>query len=241
MIKKFNKLDNNKKIPIVITVSVILLTIIIVYTFFRNSESGYKSIKVDTNKELVYTLKETRDDVFYIKVPYININGSTIKSINEDIDSYLSEFIDTKMKISTYEYNINGKVLSLAIKTVDYYNEDMPIVYFKTYNINLDTLELVSDEELLNAYDINFNDVNNAMEKQFKYWYKELKKEKYLTEEECDYECFLEYRGVEDYMDNISYYIDEGKLVVFKPFSFYSVYKEEDYFKEDDFKFIISN
>lgn len=239
MIEKFNKLDNNKKIPIVITISVILLTLIIVYAFYINSEDRYKSIKEDTSKEIVYTIKETSDDVFYIKVPYINIKGSTIKSINEDIDSYVSEFIDKKMKISTYEYNINGKVLSLAVKTVDYYNEDMPEVYFKTYNINLDTLELVSDEELLNSYDVNSNDVSAAIEKQFEYWYKDLKKEKYLTEDVCDYECFLEYRGVEDYMENISYYIDKGKLIVFKPFSFYSVYKEEDYFKEDDFKIII--
>ena len=40
-------------------------------------------------------------------------------------------------------------------------------------------------------------------------------------------------------MDDVSYYIENGNLVVYKPFVFYSIFGEEEYFKEDDFKFMI--
>ena len=239
MIKKFNKLDNNKKIPIVIVFSTILITLLIVFTFFGNKGYNYDSLKEDKDKDFVYTINSIKEDVFFINIPYINISGSSIKSINEEIDSYINEFTNKKMINSSYEYRINGKVLSLVIKTVDYYSEDTPVVYFKTYNINLDTLGLVSNEELLNAYEISSSDVNNTIEKQFEYWYKDEIKKGFLEKNECDYECFLEYRGGEDYMDNISYYIDNGKLVVFKPFEVYSIFGEEDYFSEQDFKFTI--
>lgn len=239
MIEKFNKMANSKKILIAIITAVVLIVLIILFAVFRNNGYSYEVIKEDDSKDLVYTIKSTENDIFHIYIPYVNIKDSSIKEINEDINSYVDDYMDKEMVILSYEYNVNGKVLSLAIKTVDYDNEDYPLVYFKTYNINLETKKLVSDSEMLDAFDINANDVNSAIEKQFKNWYNDLVKEEYFSKSTCDYDCFLEYRGVENYMDEIAYYIDNGKLIVFKPFSFYSIYKEEEYFKEDDFKIII--
>ena len=239
MIEKFNKLDNSKKIPIAIITAIVLIVIIILFAVFKDKGSSYEIIKEYDNKDLVYTVKSTKKDIFHVYVPYVNIKDSAIKEINEDINSYVDDYIDKEMVILSYEYDTNGKVLSLAVKTVDYENENYPLVYFKTYNINLETKKLISDNEILDAFDITSSDVNSAIEKQFKKWYKNLIKEGYFAESECDYDCFLDSRGVENYMDEISYYIDDGKLVVFKPFSFYSIYKEEEYFKEEDFKIII--
>lgn len=239
MIEKFNKLDNSKKIPIIIITAIILITIIILVSSISNNKSKYNIVKEDINKELVYTIKSTKNGRFYVNVPYINIKDETIKSINEEIDSYIGDFINEDKVILSYEYDVNGKVLSLVIKVIDYDTDDLPIVYFKTFNINLETKGLVSDEELLNAYEVDSDEVNSTIEKQFTKWYKELIKEKYINEEECDYDCFLEYREVDDYMGDIAYYIDKGKLIVFKPFNIYSIYGEEEYFAEDDFKIII--
>lgn len=239
MIEKFNKLDNSKKIPIIIITAIILITIIILVSSISNNKSKYNIVKEDINKELVYTIKSTKNGRFYVNVPYINIKNETIKSINEEIDSYIGDFINEDKVILSYEYDVNGKVLSLVIKVIDYDTDDLPIVYFKTFNINLETKGLVSDEELLNAYEVDSDEVNSTIEKQFTKWYKELIKEKYINEEECDYDCFLEYREVDEYMEDIAYYIDKGKLIVFKPFNIYSIYGEEEYFDEDDFKIII--
>ncbi len=240
MIEKFNKMDNNKKIPILIGGTVVIIVLVILLSYFLNKDHDYKNMKEDKNKDYVYTVDSDRKDEFFIYIPKINIKGSTIENINKDIVSYLDDFIYEDMIRSNYEYEINGKVLSLVIKTVDYGNDDIPLVYFKTYNINLSNMQLLSDEELLSAYEVTLDDVSKSIEKKFKYWYKDLLKEEYFDEEDCDYECFLGNRDVENYTDDISYYIEKGNLVVYKPFVFYSIIGEEKYFKEEDFKFVIS-
>lgn len=237
MIEKFKGLDDNKKIPIVIGINLVLIILIIVYACLR-SNSSYKTIMEDDKKTIVYTSISKKNDDFFINVPYVNIKD--LNSVNEDIDLYVSDFTDNEMVRLTYEYEINGKVLSLVIKAIDYDTDDVPDVHFKTYNINLDTKTLLSDDDMLSLYNVTYDDVYKVIEKKFKYWYKDLIKKEYFDEEECDYESFLENRDVEDYMDNISYYIEEGKLVAYKPFVFYSIIGEESYFKEKDFKFVIS-
>lgn len=240
MIKKFNELDNNKKILIVVSLAVILIVGIILYVYFKNENSGFKNIKENEDKELVYTINSKKNKDFFIDVPYINIKGDYIKSVNEDINSYVEEFINEEMVRLTYEYEINGKVLSLVIKVANYNTDDVPEIYFKTYNVNLDTLVLLSDDYLLRIYNTNYESVKEIIEKRFQYFYKDLIEQEYFDEEECEYECFLENRGVEDYMDDVSYYIEGGKLVAYKPFVFYSIIGEENYFKEEDLKFIIA-
>jgi len=241
MIEKFKKMDNSKKVPIVILLAVILIVFIIVFTFSKNNGIDYGKLKESSDKDLVYTADTiTIDDTFYINIPHVNITGASIKSINENIKSYINDFAENEMVLGSYEYNINGKVLSLVLEIVDYGTSDTPHAYFKTYNINLESKTLVSDSELLSVYNVTSNDVKKNIEKQFKYWYENLIKEGYIEEEECDYECFLEYREVEDYMGDVSLYIDEGKLVAIKPFTVYSIFGEESYFKESDFKFTIT-
>ena len=239
MIEKFNKLDNSKKIPIVIFTAIVLIVIIILFTVFSGNGSKYDHLKVDSKKGFVYTCNNIKNNDFNINVPCINIDGSSIKSINEDINSYVEDFIYNEMLNLSYEYNLNGKVLSLVIKVMDYNTKDVPKAYFKTYNINLETLELISDEELLNVYEVSLDTIETAIYKKFDTWYKEILEEGYFNEEDCDYDCFLENHAVEDYTEEVSYYIDRGKLVVYKPFTFYTIYGEDEYFDEDSFKFIV--
>lgn len=240
MIEKFNKMDNSKKIPIAISISIGLIVFIILFSYFQNNNSNYNNLKEDNTKSLVFTINSKENGKYYINVPYVNIAGSLGKSINEDIDSYMQDFMDNDQLISSYQYTINGKVLSLVIKTVDYDVKNVPLVYFKTYNINLEDLVLLTDDDLLAIYNITSENVESIIEKKFAYWYKDIIKEGYLDEEECDYDCFLDYREVDNYLDDISYYIENGNLIVFKPFVFYSIFGEENYFKEDDFKFVLS-
>lgn len=236
---KFNRMNNSKKMFIVFGIA-LLLIFIIVFTYFRKNDSNYSYLKEYSDKAFVYTVNSEKNGSFFINVPYVNINSSLGKEINEDIDSYVADFIDNGKVMLSYEYNINGKVISLVIKTVDYDVKDVPKVYFKTYNIDIENQILLSEDDLLSIYNTTIDDVSSVIENQFLKWYEDVKEKEYINEEECDYECFLTYRDVDDYLDNISYYIDRGKLVVYKPFVFNSIFGEEKYFKESDFKFIIA-
>ncbi len=239
MLDKFNRMDNSKKVPIVIFSAVILIVLIIIFSVFRNQNVGYKKIKEYENKSLVYTINSKENGIFHIEVPYLNIKDSYAKTVNEDINDFVLDFIDNEKVILDYDYNVNGNILSLVIKVVDYSEKNIPKSYFKTYNINLDTKELLYDDQVLANFNVTSLDVSNKIEKQFMNWYRDVTEKGYVEEEECDYECFLKYKEVDDYLDDVSYYIENGNLVVYKPFVFYSIFGEEEYFKEDDFKFMI--
>lgn len=240
MLEKFNRMENNKKIPMVIGIALLLIIFIIVFSYFRNKSLDYSDIKEYSDKAFVYTINSETNGSFFINVPYVNIAGSLGKEINEDIDSYVADFMENDKVMLSYEYNINGKIVSLVIKAVDYSTKNVPTVYFKTYNIDIENQVLLSDDDLLNIYNITTDDVDGIIGNQFLKWYEDVQKQGYINEEECDFECFLGYRNVEYYLDDVSYYIDRGRLAAYKPFVFYSMFGEENYFKESDFEFILA-
>ena len=61
----------------------------------------------------------------------------------------------------------------------------------------------------------------------------------YFDPKECNYSCFLKWRDVDNYLDNITYYVEKGNLIAFKPFVFESIFGEENYFKDSDFEILI--
>ena len=40
-------------------------------------------------------------------------------------------------------------------------------------------------------------------------------------------------------MDNVNYYVKDGNLIAYKPFIFYSIFNDEEYFKEEHFEFLL--
>ena len=236
---KRKPLNRDTKFILMISLSVFAIIFMIFFVIQRNKNDNYNNIKEDKSNYIVYTKYQKKGKIYFVYVPYVNIDSQIAKSINEDIDSFVSEFINSKKTMISYDYNINGIILSLVVKVVDYDTKYAPEPYFRTYNINLNTLELLSDDALLNYYGVNEENVEMAIENQFHQYYDKIVEKKFYNEKECDYKCFLKYRDVENYLDGVVYYIDKGNLIAYKPFIFYSIYGEEDYFKEKHFKFLI--
>ena len=68
----------------------------------------------------------------------------------------------------------------------------------------------------------------SIIEYNLKDYYNNLVKNKKINKSECNYNCFLNNRGInKNYIDNIVYYIRDGKLIVFKPITFIPLYEEE--------------
>ena len=115
-----------------------------------------------------------------------------------------------------------------------------PDIDFHTYNFNLETRTLMSDEAILSLFSVTEEDVRNKIEKKFHEFYEDEVYKGYLVKQECDYECFLGWREVDDYLDSVSYFVRDGKLIAYRPFTVYSVYGEEEYFTDKDYEFVIA-
>ena len=90
-------------------------------------------------------------------------------------------------------------------------------------------------------FQVTKDDVSLIIQKQFEEYYQKEVEEGYLIAEECNYQCFLNWRGVSDYMDDVHYYVRDGSLIAYRGFSIYSVFSEEEFFDDESYEFKISN
>ena len=237
--KKFFTLDDSTKKAIIIGIGVFCIALVIIASNFSKGSDNFKNIKRDKSNYLVYS-KIEKDDKDYPKyVPDINIKADAVNLVNEDIDNFVSKYLDSDKTLITYEYNINGIILSVVVKILDYQIEYAPKIYFKTYNINLSTKEVISDKSLLDFFQIDKNEVSKIIENTFKEYYDDLVKKGYYEPTECNYDCFLGYRDITNYLDNVQYYVKNGDLIAYRPFVFYSIFGDEEYFKTKHFEFLL--
>ncbi len=207
-----------------IAVAVAFLILIICYFFFNKSTDNYNNLKIDSSKELVYTESQTQYDYYYQYKPYLNIKDEIGILVNNDIDEFMGYFNSNNIGI-TYEYDLSGKVLSLIIKVEDHsYAESATILYFRSYNINLGTLELLDNDTLFDYFDITSEDADIMLDNQIENYYNTLVENNLIKS--CNYECFLTTRHFVEGLENISYFVKDSKLYAYVPYTYMSLNAE---------------
>lgn len=235
-----NKTKNQKIVYIISSIILVLIILGGIY-IYQNNNKNYDGIKKDVNKDLVYTRFKRNIEGSKTEVPIINIDSKDVDNINTEIVATMNEFLKEEYNVSDYEYSINKNILSIVLVMINNDTETTPKLSFKTYNINLKTLKKITNKELLNIYNTNDIEVSVSIKQQFQEYYNEELSLGYINKNECDYECFISLRGIEDYIDKVEYYVDDNKLYAYKEFNPYSIYEEEDYYNIDSFMFYIKD
>ena len=235
------KANNTNRMILLMAVAIFFIIIIIFYAVNRTKDLNFNDIKENKNKDIVYTRYQKDTNNYQVEVPYVNMNIGVAAGINEDIVLFVNDFMDTNKAYIGYQYNISGHILSLLIQVVDYDVETVPQTYFRSYNINLSNGDLLSDGAILNYYGVDASQVESIIKNQFQDYYNEEVEEGFKHPNECNMSCFLKYRDMNGYMENLNYFIKDSKLYIYKPFQVYSVLGEEDYFKDSDFEFLIAH
>lgn len=224
-------LDKSKAIKLLV-LCVLAIIVIIATQIYKSYMKNFNYMKVDRGEHIVYTRYNQNSK----EVPYVNINSSDVKSLNDSIVDYCNNYVNSDDIKIKYEYSINGNYLSLVIKVIN--TKELPSkMLFKTYNVSLKNRTVLTDQDLTDYFKVNNDIVSARIHNRFLEIYKDEVAQGYIEEMECDYTCYLGYRGVTDYLEDINYYIRDGKLVVYKPFIYSSIFGEEEYFTEDSFIF----
>jgi len=206
---------------------VVFITVIILYYFYNKSTENYNLVKEDNSKELVYTLSEEQYGYYFQYIPKFNIKGELGDVLNSDIKQFTDTFQEDNIGI-TYESDLNGKVLSLVIIVEDHgYLESANIIYFRSYNVNLDSGEIVDDDTLFDYYGMSRTEVESKLNEKILEYYNELVKDGTYDQKECDYNCFLERREFKSDHSDVYYFVRDGKLIAFKPYIAISQKEEE--------------
>lgn len=241
MLEKLNlsedELNNLKKFSMII-LGLIIFAIIVLLFSNNTKNNALTKIKENKRKDLIYTIKQKAIDGRKSEIPHINIKDTKIDNINKEIEEFTADCYKNPADIISYQYDISDKILSLVVKTAHFDKIYYPD--FRTYNINLSDLSILTEDDLLKLYNLTTTDVEDKIETRFRYFYNDMLNNDYYSGE-CDYECFLYFRGDKGYLDDIHYYIKNNKLYIYKAFNIYSIYDEEKYFKEDDFLIEVSD
>ena len=222
---------------------IILIVLLVGYYLYKNYYRNYNYIKVDTDQYLVYTKSSSYNSQnMRNEIPFINIDSPDAKLVNQTIEEYAESFLQNKDNLFVYDSQVNGEVLSVLIKMKDYSDGySYPEAEFHTYNFDLTTQTLMDDDDVLSLFDVSSEDVSEKIQKQFEEYYQKETEEGYLIAEECNYECFLNWRGINNYMDDVHYYIRDGSLIAYRGFSIYSVFSEEEFFNDESYEFKITD
>ena len=162
--------------------------------------------KMDTSKELVYTLqskKEKQEGKYDINVniPYININNTNTENINKEIIALFYNKINEIMTATNesetiynvkYKAYVNDNILSLVINSTLKEGESSQRTIIKTYNYNLTSNEILNIDRILNYRALDSKNVQNKINATIKEaaqtakQYKELGYTKYLRNTDDD-------------------------------------------------------
>lgn len=225
----------DKKVLITILI-IIIATISIIY-FINNKKYNYTSLLDNNSLDIIYNIIDNNQD----KVPYININNSLIKEINQEIDSIYQNYLLYSPNGFSYNYNVSGNILSIIITAHVIQPEQTHYdIIYKSYNIDLNEMKQLSNKDVLNIYNITEEKMEFYLYHKFLNYYNELLKEKYFTKEQYDFETFLEEKNIDNLLDDNNYYINNNHLELYKYFNIYTDYNEDSFFNEDSFHFIVT-
>lgn len=230
---------NQQKTTLIIVVAIAIVAML-AYSFHENNVKNYNYIKESWFENIIYTSYYDDRNEYIKEVPYINIKGEQITEVNNQIETFSTKYTNLSRAIITYDYSITGQILSVIVKAINYETNYASEAEFISYNINLKTQQVYTNQEILDLYNINAGYVSDRIKNQLQQYHKDIIKEKYYSLQQCNFTCFLKWRNIEDYSKGIAYYISAGKLYVYKPFVFASIFGEEEYFKDKHFVFLIT-
>lgn len=240
--KNKRPITHSKFFPLIVSFgSFIVIFSILMLIFYKKDDTiSYDNKKIDQSRELVYTNIDKTVGNFVKQVPYININSNNIMQINEEIDKFVSDYLEKEECVIYYEFDNNEDlILSVMIRIIDYEDDNAPKNYFKTVNINLNTLDIMEDAELLSFFKISEDYVQDKIETKFADFYWDLVTDNKIDSAKCNLDCFISKRGFLGYMVDLNYYVKNKHLIVYKPFLIATSNNEYNYFKDTDFLFEI--
>jgi len=198
--------------------------------------SSNKDITNDPSKDIVYTSYKSNN--YEQEVPNLNIKRVS-NTINNEINTLVKPYIEKENALIEYHYNVSGNILSLIIAITETKNESVPDIIFKSYNINLKTLKVLSDDELLSLFDTNKNNTTNKINNIFKNYYNEELRNNIIPKT-MTYQDYLRIRNLEDISSKLYYYVDNSSLEVYVAYNIYSEEETDFYLEEVGYSFYIN-
>ncbi len=219
-------IQEKKKTIIIISIFIILAIIlkIILGSVKTNNTLINSYIKTLTSKDISEKLKENlscnlEEVLKKNRVPYLKLSNSTYNKINDELIQtfllracYQNGYID-------YEASYNDDILSIALNISYETTDDLAYLEYKTYNINTKNHTQLTNQDILNKYQLSVNQVNTIV-KNYMIKYYNYERENDLLDLDISFNEYLNDLNFKDItLSNMNLYIDNKKdLYIFKDY-----------------------
>lgn len=214
--------------------TIILLILLIGYGIYV-IQNNNKNVIIDSSKDIVFTVYKSTS--YKQEVPNINIKKLN-NNINNEINKLVEPYLEKENVSIEYKYNINGNILSLIIIISETKDESAPNLYFKTYNINLKKLKVLSDKEVLNLFDTNKSKITKGINEIFTNYYNE--ELEYNIISNMTYQEYLKMRKLDNINDKLYFYISNNNLEVFVQYNIFSEIEKSFYLENVGYSFYLN-
>ena len=214
--------------------TIILLILLIGYGIYV-IQNNNKNVIIDSSKDIVFTVYKSTS--YKQEVPNINIKKLN-NNINNEINKLVEPYLEKENVSIEYKYNINGNILSLIIIISETKDESAPNLYFKTYNINLKKLKVLSDKEVLNLFDTNKSKITKGINEIFTNYYNE--ELEYSIIPNMTYQEYLKMRKLDNINDKLYFYISNNNLEVFVQYNIFSEIEKSFYLENVGYSFYLN-
>lgn len=211
--------------------TIILLILLIGYGIYV-IQNNNKNVIIDSSKDIVFTVYKSTS--YKQEIPNINIKKLN-NNINNEINKLVEPYLEKENVSIEYKYNINGNILSLIIIISETKDESAPNLYFKTYNINLKKLKVLSDKEVLNLFDTNKSKITKGINEIFTNYYNE--ELEYNIIPNMTYQEYLKMRKLDNINDKLYFYISNNNLEVFVQYNIFSEVEKSFYLEDVGYSF----
>lgn len=191
-------IEENKKYIIILGV---LVGLLIIFGIVNN---------ITSKKQYVKTVKSVNNS----KLPYININDSTVQELNTRLENQYNEIISLNNdSYMTYEFSKNGNILSILItKYIKLDDDYIPEEEYNTYNINLKNNEFLDNDDIFDLYKLDKEEIESKVVTDIMEQYQYEVDNGYVVGQECDIDCYLEEKEYISVTDNFNVYIKNKKI-----------------------------
>lgn len=225
--------DKKKTIIILIIIAVIVIATQVILNIFtpKNKVLISTYVKTLTTDDISINIPCDKQILKENQIPYFRVSNTLYDSINKDILENSLLRVCYQNGYMSYDIALNDNILSLIVYISYETENELANIEYKTYNINTDTNQIVTNQELLNKYNLTINQVNTKVLTELNKYYN-YEKENELVDQNItfsDYLNILEYKTVT--LNNLSLFIDKkNDLYIYKDFSLSEGMKRVDYF-----------
>lgn len=231
---------------ILIIIVIIAILWIGYISLFREKEvyKDYSEKKANTDLDYVYSSEKVKNffnTTIIDEIPQFNLEGSQVLKLNDKIIADYKEIRTNNDYIYNYKYYISNNIVSLIVDTT--YSELGNTLYqttkYYTYNYDLENDRVISNKELLDKYKLSDNDIKLFLENKYINYYLDMINEKMISDVQVSFYDFLEVKGIKNYLKNVSYAVEEGSLILYRPFLITTSYNDFKYFTKNNFRFVL--